>query len=114
MTPATAGTGAVEVTLTIINRLLNSPDVEDNAAAEVGGLASELVNKAGSEKLGPYLLQLLQAVAMRLASAEKAPLIQSLIMVFAGLSVSAPKEVIDFLSQVNINGENGQIGRAHV
>lgn len=102
-----AGTGAVEVTLTIINRLLNSPDVEDNAAAEVGGLASELVNKAGSEKLGPYLLQLLQAVAMRLASAEKAPFIQSLIMVFAGLSVSAPKEVIDFLSQVNINGENG-------
>jgi hypothetical protein len=102
-----AGTGAVEVTLSIINRLLNSPDVEDNAAAEVGGLASELVNKAGSEKLGPYLLQLLQAVALRLASAEKAPFIQSLIMVFAGLSVSAPKEVIDFLSQVNINGENG-------
>lgn len=102
-----AGTGAVEVTLTIINRLLNSPDVEDNAAAEVGGLASELVSKAGSEKLGPYLLQLLQAVAMRLASAEKAPFIQSLIMVFADLSISAPKEVIDFLSQVNINGENG-------
>jgi hypothetical protein len=102
-----AGTGAVEVTLTIINRLLNSPDVEDNAAAEVGGLASELVSKAGSEKLGPYLLPLLQAVAMRLASAEKAPFIQSLIMVFADLSVSAPKEVIDFLSQVNINGENG-------
>lgn len=102
-----AGTGAMEVTLTIINRLLNSPDVEDNAAAEVGGLASELVNKAGSEKLGPYLLQLLQAVAMRLASAEKAPFIQSLIMVFAGLSISAPKEVIDFLSQVSINGQNG-------
>ncbi len=101
------GTGAVEVTLTIINRLLNSPDVEDNAAAEVGGLASELVNKAGSEKLGPYLLQLLQAVAQRLATAEKAPFIQSLCMVFAGLSISAPREVIDFLSQTNINGENG-------
>lgn len=102
-----SGTGAVEVTLTIINRLLNSPDVEDNAAAEVGGLASELVNKAGSEKLGPYLLPLLQAVALRLATAEKAPFIQSLIMVFAGLSISAPREVIDFLSQININGENG-------
>ena len=101
------GQGAVEIALTIVNRLLNSPDVDDNAADEVGGLASELVNKAGSDRLGPYLLQLLQAVAMRLASAKKAPFIQSLIMVFAGLAVSAPKEVVDFLSQVDINGENG-------
>ncbi|KAL9098812.1 MAG: hypothetical protein Q9187_009595, partial [Circinaria calcarea] len=95
------------ITLTIINRLLNSTDVDDNAAAEVGGLASVLVQQAGSDKLGPYLLQLLQAVALRLASAEKAHFIQSLIMVFAGLCTTAPKEVVDFLSQLNINAENG-------
>jgi importin-9 len=101
------GKGAIEITLTIINRLLNSPEVDDNAAAEVGGLASELVKQAGSDKLGPYLLQMLQAVATRLASAEKAHFIQSLVMVFANLCVSAPKEVLDFLSQITINGENG-------
>ena len=102
-----SGKGAVEITLTIINRLLNSKDVDDNAAAEVGGLASVLVQQAGSERLGPYLLHLLQAVALRLASAEKAHFVQSLIMVFAGLCTTAPKEVIDFLSQLNINAENG-------
>ena len=101
------GRSSIELTLTIINRLLNAPEVDDNAAAEVGGLAGELVNKAGHEKLGPYLMQLLQAVAQRLATAEKAHFIQSLIMVFAGLSVSAPKDVVDFLSQIAINGSNG-------
>jgi importin-9 len=98
---------AVETTLIIIDRLLNSSVVDDNAAAEVGGLAAELVERAGGEKLGPFLLQLLRAVALRLATAEKAQFIQSLIMVFARLSIASPKDVIDFLSQVDIHGENG-------
>ena len=102
-----AGKNAVEVTLIIINRLLNAPDVDDNAAAEVGGLASELVNKAGNDKLGPYLLQLLEAVAQRLGTAQAAQFIQSLLMVFVSLTASAPKEVVDFLHQTNINGESG-------
>ena len=101
------GKNAVEITLIIIDRLLNSSLVDDNAAAEVGGLAAELVEKAGGEKLGPYLLQLLRAVALRLATAEKAQFIQSLILVFARLSISSPRDVIDFLSQVDIHGENG-------
>jgi importin-9 len=104
--PAT-GKNAVEITLVIIDRLLNSSLVDDNAAAEVGGLAAELVEKAGGEKLGPFLLQLLRAVALRLATAEKAQFIQSLILVFARLSISSPRDVVDFLSQVDIHGENG-------
>jgi importin-9 len=98
---------AVEITLVIIDRLLNSSLIDDNAAAEVGGLAAELVERAGGEKLGPYLLQLLRAVALRLATAEKAQFIQSLILVFARLSISSPRDVVDFLSQVDIHGENG-------
>lgn len=104
--PAT-GKNAVEITLIIIDRLLNSSLVDDNAAAEVGGLAAELVERAGGEKLGPFLLQLLRAVALRLATAEKAQFIQSLILVFARLSMSSPQDVVDFLSQVDIHGENG-------
>ena len=101
------GKSGVEVTLTIINRLLNSPDVDESAATEVGGLATELVNKAGADRLGSFLMELLRAVAIRLATAERAQFIQSLLMVFAGLTTQAPKDVVDFLSVVEINGRNG-------
>ncbi|OAP57366.1 hypothetical protein AYL99_08104 [Fonsecaea erecta] len=101
------GKSSIEVTLTIINRLLNSPDVDENAGQEVGGLASVLVTKFGADKLGPYLMDLLRAVAVRLATAERIQFIQSICMVFVGLSLAAPKEVLDFLSEVNINGTNG-------
>ena len=99
------GKGGLETVLIVVDRLL-SPDVDDNAAAEVGGLAAELVEKAGSERLGPYLMQLLRAVAIRLASATTTQLIQSLTLVFARLSLHSAHEVIDFLSQVQIGQES--------
>lgn len=101
-----SGKEATEVVLVIIDRLLG-PAVDDNAATEVGQLAAELVEKAGSERLGPYLPQLLQAVAQRLATAQQAQFIQSLILVFARLTLISAREVVDFLAQVNINGQSG-------
>lgn len=100
------GKEAVEVVLVIIDRLLG-PTVDDNAATEVGELAAELVERAGSERLGPYLPQLLQAVAQRLATAQQAQFIQSLILVFARLTLISAREVVDFLAQVNIGGQSG-------
>ncbi|KAJ9252683.1 hypothetical protein DTO195F2_7332 [Paecilomyces variotii] len=100
------GKGALEVVLVIIDRLLG-PAVDDNAATEVGQLAAELVERAGSEKLGPFLPQLLRAVAQRLATAEQAQFIQSLILVFARLTLISPREVVDFLAQLDLNGQNG-------
>ncbi|RKF60897.1 Importin subunit beta-5 [Erysiphe neolycopersici] len=96
----------LEVCLILIDKLL-SPSVEDNAASEVGGLAAELVEKAGGERLGPYLEQLLRAVASRLATAEAPSFIQSLILVFARLSLTGERDVVDFLSQIEINRLNG-------
>jgi len=96
----------LEVSLIIIDKLLG-PTIEDNAASEVGGLAAELVEKAGQERLGPYLEQLLRAVAIRLATAEAAPFIQSLILVFARLSLVGAQDVVQFLSGIEINGQNG-------
>ncbi|KAI2619058.1 ARM repeat-containing protein [Hypomontagnella submonticulosa] len=96
----------VEVCLRIIDRLLG-PAIEDNAASEVGGLAAELVEKAGHERLGPFLPQLLQAVANRLATAEAASFIQSLILVFARLSLVGAHDVVEFLSTIQINGQSG-------
>ncbi|TKA71274.1 hypothetical protein B0A49_03861 [Cryomyces minteri] len=96
----------LEVVLVIVDRLL-SPTMDDNAAAEVGGLAAEVVEKAGGERLGPYLMQLLRAVAVRLSSATSAQLIQSLILVFARLSLVSAHEVVNFLSQVQVGRESG-------
>lgn len=100
------GRGGLEVCLHIIDRLLGA-NIEDNAASEVGGLAAELVEKAGHERLGPFLPQLLQAVANRLASAYGATFIQSLILVFARLSLVGAHDVVEFLSTISINGESG-------
>lgn len=101
-----SGKEAIEVVLVIIDRLLG-PAVDDNAATEVGQLAAELVERAGSERLGPYLPQLLQAVAQRLATAEQAQFIQSLILVFARLTLISAREVVDFLAQLNLGGQDG-------
>ncbi|KAL2760104.1 hypothetical protein ACRALDRAFT_2045619 [Sodiomyces alcalophilus JCM 7366] len=100
------GKSGLEVCLRIIDRLL-TPSVEDNSASEVGGLAAELVEKAGNERLGPFLPQLLQAVATRLATAEAAPFIQSLILVFARLSLVGAHDVVEFLGQIQINNKSG-------
>ncbi|ROT42912.1 ARM repeat-containing protein [Sodiomyces alkalinus F11] len=100
------GKSGLEVCLRIIDRLL-TPSIEDNSASEVGGLAAELVEKAGNERLGPFLPQLLQAVATRLATAEAAPFIQSLILVFARLSLVGAHDVVEFLGQIQINNESG-------
>lgn len=100
------GHSGLEVCLHIIARLLN-PAIEDNSASEVGGLAAELVEKAGHERLGNNLRDLLQAVATRLASAEAAPFIQSLILVFARLCLNAASDVVEFLGQIDIGGHNG-------
>ncbi|KAF1817496.1 ARM repeat-containing protein [Eremomyces bilateralis CBS 781.70] len=98
--------GGLEVVLIIIDRLL-SPSVDENAAEEVGGMAAEVVEKAGAERLGPYLMQLLRAVAIRLGSATKTQFMQSLILVFARLSLQNAQDVVEFLAQVEIGGENG-------
>ncbi|KAI0872938.1 armadillo-type protein [Hypoxylon argillaceum] len=96
----------LEVCLHIIDRLLGT-SIEDNAASEVGGLAAELVEKAGHERLGPFLPQLLQAVANRLATAKTATFIQSLILVFARLSLVGAHDVVEFLTTIQINGQTG-------
>lgn len=101
-----AGKSGLEVVLIIVDRLLN-PAVDDHGAAEVGGLAAEVVEKAGGERLGPYLQQLLRAVAARLATATQAQFIQSLVLVFARLSLISAQEVIAFLADIQIGGQSG-------
>lgn len=100
------GRSGLEVCLHMVDRQLG-PALEDSAACEVGGFAAELVEKAGQERLGPFLAQLLQAVANRLATAESAAFVQSLILVFARLSLNGAQDVVDFLNSTEIHGDNG-------
>ncbi|KAF1915063.1 armadillo-type protein [Ampelomyces quisqualis] len=99
------GKAGLEVVLIIVSRLLSSCSA--HAAGEVGALAAEVVEKAGHERLGPYLEELLRSVAVRLASADHAPFIQSLTLVFARLSLNHASEVVEFLAQQDIGGQNG-------
>ena len=95
------GKSGLEIILIIVDRLLG-PEMEDPSAAEVGGLAVELVEKAGADKLGNYLVQLLQIIAIRLSTATHPSTIQNLVMVFARLSLANAKDILDFLAQVQI------------
>ncbi|KAI8936326.1 hypothetical protein NX059_006742 [Plenodomus lindquistii] len=99
------GKAGLEVALIIVSRLLTSSS--DHAAGEVGALAAEVVEKAGHERLGPYLEELLRSVAVRLAKAEQAQFIQSLTLVFARLSLNHASEVVEFLARQDIEGQNG-------
>lgn len=101
-----SGRSGLEVCLHIVDRLLG-PDIKDTAASAVGGLAAELVEKAGQERLGPFLPQLLQAVAARLDTAQNATFIQSLSLVFARLALVGAQDVVSFLSEIQVNGQNG-------
>ena len=100
------GKEGLEIILIIIDRLLG-PSVEESSAVEVGGLAVELVQKAGPERLGPFLMQLLSVVAIRLSTAERANFIQNLVLVFVRLALTSAKDVLDFLAQVNVGDESG-------
>lgn len=93
---------SVELTLVIINRLLNSPEIEESASENVGALASALVTHAGATALGSYLSDLLRAIAIRLATATRIQFIQSLLMVFANLATQVPADILAFLSEIQI------------
>lgn len=98
------GKSSVEISLTIVDRLISAPEIDETAAEEVGHLATSLVEKCGSEVLGTYLADLIRALAVRLGTAERIQFIQSLLMVFASLAIKAPNDVVNFLADINING----------
>ncbi|KAF8241684.1 ARM repeat-containing protein [Wilcoxina mikolae CBS 423.85] len=95
----------LEISLFIIDRLLR-PEFSEGAAMEVGGLAAEIVDKAG-DQLGQLLPDLLRAVAVRLTTAALPPFIQSLILVFARLVLKQANDVVNFLAGLILGDRNG-------
>ncbi|CAG8583002.1 8092_t:CDS:10, partial [Paraglomus brasilianum] len=103
-TDANGKTG-LDYIIQFIARLLQ-PAEEEGAALFVGTLIVKLIQKAG-DKIVPVLGELLQAVAMKLESAKTATFIQSMVIVFAHLILTQLETVVNFLSNLNINGKNG-------
>ena len=102
-TSAPTGKPGLEIVLQIVDRLLSPDLTSDNASAEIGSVAAALIEHVGSVQLGTYLVPLLTAVAQRIAGAEKAHLVQSLVMVFARLAANnSAKDVVDFLSSISV------------
>ena len=93
--------GGLDMLLLVIAHLL-SPQVDDASAAEVGDLAVEVVEKAGPELLGASMRELLQVCAVRLCTAEHVGLVQSLVIVFARLSLFNTQDVLNFLAEIPI------------
>lgn len=94
----------LEMLLMVVGRLLG-PLVEDASAAEVGELAVEIVQKAGPARLGTAMRELLQVLATRLHTAKHLGLIQSLVAVFARLSLLNAADVLNFLFEVRIDDQ---------
>ncbi|MCJ1397726.1 hypothetical protein MMC11_000922 [Xylographa trunciseda] len=98
--------GGLDMMLLVIAHLL-SPQVDDASAAEVGDLAVEVVEKAGPEQLGASMRELLQVCAVRLCTAEHVGLVQSLVTVFARLSLLNTQDVLNFLAEIPIGQTTG-------
>jgi hypothetical protein len=90
----------LEMCFLVIGHLLG-PQVDDDSAAEVGELAVEVIEKVGTD-LGSSVHELLQILAVRLSTAKRLSLIQSLVMVFARLSLINPTDMVNFLAGLQI------------
>ncbi|TPX69623.1 hypothetical protein SpCBS45565_g02263 [Spizellomyces sp. 'palustris'] len=95
----------LDYVIQFIAKLLH-PSQSESASIFVGDLVTRLIQKGGNE-LTPVLPELLTAVARRLQAARTSSFIQQLVMVFAHLILNHPETVIDFLSQLDLNGKNG-------
>ena len=100
------GKRGLDMMLLVIGHLLG-PQVDDASAAEVGDLAVEVVEKAGPEQLGASMRELLQVCAVRLFTAEHVGLVQSLVTVFARLSLLNTQDVLNFLAEIPVGETTG-------
>ena len=98
-------TGLVHV-FTVIARLLQSRD--ESGGLVIGDLIIHLFRRAGESVL-PVLPDLLQAMLVRMQTAQTATFLQSLIIPFAFLVYNHCDPVLDLLESARV-GEVGRVG----
>ncbi|KAI0253279.1 ARM repeat-containing protein [Lactifluus subvellereus] len=104
-THADGQTGLVHV-LTVIARLLQNQD--ESGGLVIGDLIIHLFRRAGESVL-PVLPDLLQAMLVRMQTAQTATFLQSLIIPFAFLVYNHRDAVLDLLESMRV-GEEGRSG----
>ncbi|KAF9103924.1 hypothetical protein BGX29_002731 [Mortierella sp. GBA35] len=100
-----SGKTGLDLLIQFIAKLLD-PSQTESSALFVGDLVSKLIKK-GDNLVASILPQLLTAVTIRLADAKLASFIQPLVMVFAQLCLNQHETIINFLSGVDVRGQNG-------
>ncbi|BFZ62592.1 hypothetical protein YB2330_003693 [Saitoella coloradoensis] len=93
----------LSIVMVILSRCLSSV-FEDSAVVFAGPLIVAVIRKF-AHSLRPVLPELLKAVAVRISTASQPNCIQSLIGVYAHLSIQQSTTVVDFLKNITI-GEN--------
>ncbi|ODQ65321.1 ARM repeat-containing protein [Nadsonia fulvescens var. elongata DSM 6958] len=96
----TTNSNGRELVLRIVEKLL-SPDLDESAAMSAGVLVSEVVETFGNH-LGDYLPKILQVTAYRITSAQEPVFIENLLNVFCRLTLSSPRDVVDFLDKPEV------------
>jgi len=92
---------ALEFVVMVIDRILNSEELDDHAALFVGPLVSKLIDSC-HEALGERIDPILQSVVLRLERVELNTLTQDLLQVFALLMRQNLDLVLNFLCQFHM------------
>jgi len=87
--------------LKVAAQLLN-PDLTDSAALASGKLVTAIIEQFSSELSSELLTEIIDACAKRLASAKNALLIETLVLVFAELTLRNASAVVSLLSNLDM------------
>lgn len=87
--------------LLIISKFI-SPELSDSAALSSGLIILSIVENFQEFVGQSYLTQILEATARRLIISKHSTTTENLILVFCNLVLTSPKEMIDFLSELNL------------
>ncbi|RCK65499.1 Importin subunit beta-5 [Candida viswanathii] len=98
--------GGIDIMLKIVSKFL-SPELSDSAANKCGSIVSSLIDQFQNYLLSEFLTQILEATVNRLILAKESATIENLIMVFCQLVLKSPEEMINFLSNMQLQGKSG-------
>lgn len=103
--PATKESG-IDCMLKIVSKFL-SPELSDSAANKCGSIVISLIDQFQNYLLSDFLTQILESAANRLVIAKETATIENLVMVFCQLVLKSPVEMIEFLSNMQLQGKSG-------
>ncbi|KAL6451490.1 hypothetical protein SBY92_002832 [Candida maltosa Xu316] len=103
--PETKESG-IDCMLKIVSKFL-SPELSDSAANKCGSIVISLIEQFQNHLSSDFLTQILEATVKRLIIAKETPTIENLVMVFCQLVLKSPQDMLNFLSNMELQGKSG-------